>query len=262
MIATQAKEGWTRPAYFAMTVPDDYYVSLSPYMRNTGLAYQVSPILNPEGSSETWIDTDKMYANVTEKFRWGGLDKLGKNGDVYLDETVRRMVTTHRSSMAELAMSLYNEGIEAQDSTGGKKPDMAYANDRFTKSAKILDMIEEKLPVRVCPYSIQIGSQIAETYLRLADVTGNKEYAKKGLKITHNEIVRYAKYLPYFSSLRKTLPYSGFSGLSPVDRYVPTYLYSLLQLYSEYDGDLTKLSEELAAKGIDINDLEAYLPRN
>jgi hypothetical protein len=262
MIATQAKEGWTRPAYFAMTVPDDYYVSLSPYMRNTGLAYQVSPILNPEGSSETWIDTDKMYANVTEKFRWGGLDKLGKNGDVYLDETVRRMVTTHRSSMAELAMSLYNEGIEAQDSTGGKKPDMAYANDRFTKSAKILDMIEEKLPVRVCPYSIQIGSQIAETYLRLADITGNKEYAKKGLKITHNEIVRYAKYLPYFSSLRKTLPYSGFSGLSPVDRYVPTYLYSLLQLYSEYDGDLTKLSEELAAKGIDINDLEAYLPRN
>lgn len=66
MIATQAKEGWNRPAYFAMTVPDEYYLSLSPYMRNTGLAYQVSPLLNPDGSRETWIDTDKMYANITE----------------------------------------------------------------------------------------------------------------------------------------------------------------------------------------------------
>jgi len=260
MIATQAKEGWNRPAYFAMTVPDEYYISLSPYMRNTGLAYQVSPILNPDGSNEVWTDTDKMYANVTEKFRWGGLDKLGKDGDIYLDETVRRMVTTHRTAMADLAMSLYIEGIEALDSVGGRKADAVYAADRFTKAAHILDMIEEKLPVRVSPYSIQTGYQIADVYLRLAAQTGDENLYDKGMKITLGEIERYAAYLPYFNELRRTLPGSGFSGLSAADRYVPTYLYMLLQLYAEEGGDLKALGESLSKKGVNLDDLEAYLP--
>ena len=34
-----------------MTVPDEYYLSLSPYMRNTGLAYQVTPLYNPDGEN-------------------------------------------------------------------------------------------------------------------------------------------------------------------------------------------------------------------
>ncbi len=113
MIATSAKNGWNRPAYFAMTVPDEYYLSLSPYMRNTGLAYQVTPLRNPDGENATWTDTDKMYRNVTEKFRWGGLDQLGENGNIYLDETVRRMVTTHRSAMVDLAYALLVEGYNA-----------------------------------------------------------------------------------------------------------------------------------------------------
>ena len=260
MIATQAKEGWTRPAYFAMTVPDDYYLSLSPYMRNTGLAYQVSPLLNPDGVNEPWVDTDKMYQNITEKFRWGGLDKVGEKGDIYLDETVRRMVTTHRTAMADLAMALYIEGIDALDSINGHTPDPVYAADRFAKSARILDMIEEKLPTRVSPYSIQTGYQIADVYLRLGTQTGDQALHDKGMKITRGEIERYAAFLPYFNELRRALPGSGFSGLSATDRYVPTYLYMLLQLYAEEGGDLAALGSELAVKGIRLDDLEVYLP--
>jgi len=260
MIATQAREGWNRPAYFAMTVPDEYYLSLSPYMRNTGLAYQVSPLLNPDGSSETWIDTDKMYENITTKFRWGGLDKVGKNGDIYLDETVRRMVTTHRTSMADLAMALYAEGIEAMDSVHGSKPDAVYAADRFTKAARILDLIETKLPTSVSPYSIQTGYQIADVYLRLAAATGDKNLHKKGLDITRGEIERYGAFLPYFNELRRTLPGSGFSGLSAADRYVPTYLYLLMQLYADEGGDLAALNEDMKARDIDLNQIADYLP--
>ena len=81
MIATSAANGWNRPAYFAMTVPDDYYLSLSPYLRSTGLAYQVSPIYNPDGEKATWTATDKKYRNVMERFRWGGVDtEAGRNG--------------------------------------------------------------------------------------------------------------------------------------------------------------------------------------
>ncbi len=265
MLATSARDGWKRPLYFAMTVPDEYYVSLSPYMRNTGLAYQVAPIYNPDGDAATWTATDKMYRNVTEKFRWGGLDKLGDGDDVYLDETVRRMVTTHRSAMADLAYALFVEGYNAAhpltDSVTGitPEPDAVYAADRYAKAVKVLDMIEEKLPQKVSPYSIQIGYQIADAYLRLGDETGNDNLKKKGLDIISSEIERYGAYLPYFMELRRTLPGSGFSGLSPADRYIPTYLYVLLQTYADAGGQTNKLAEKLEQKGIDLRLLENFI---
>ncbi len=218
MIATSAKNGWNRPAYFAMTVPDEYYLSLSPYMRNTGLAYQVTPLRNPDGENATWTDTDKMYRNVTEKFRWGGLDQLGENGNIYLDETVRRMVTTHRSAMVDLAYALLVEGYNAAhpvtDSITGvtHEADMVYAADRYGKAARVLDLIEEKLPAKHSPYSIQIGYQIADVYLRLAAETGDKKLHEKGMKILEDELLRYGAYIPYFMELRRSLPASGLQA--------------------------------------------------
>ncbi|MCM1071076.1 MAG: DUF2723 domain-containing protein [Alistipes timonensis] len=262
-IATQARDGWNRPAYFAMTVPDEYYLSLSPYMRNTGLAYQVTPLRNPEDGQSTWIATDKMYDNITTKFRWGGLDQLKDGEEIYLDETVRRMVTTHRSAMSELAYSLFLEGYDAMhpaDSVNGK-PDAVYAADRFTKAAHILDLIEEKLPTKVSPYSIQVGYQIADTYLRLAQATGDSNLKAKGLAILEKEILRYGQYIPYFMELQRTLPGSGFSGLTYADRYIPTYLYVLLDAYSSEGGDNASLQEKLLAEGVNINDLTRFLPK-
>ena len=266
MIATSAKNGWNRPAYFAMTVPDEYYLSLSPYLRNTGLAYQVSPLYNPDGERATWTATDKMYDVVTNKFRWGGLDTLGDSGDIYLDETVRRMVSTHRTAISDLAYALFVEGYNAArpltDSVSGvtPEPDMVYAADRYAKAVKVLDLMDEKLPTRIVPYSIQTGYSVADVYLRVARETGDKNARAKGLKILENEIMRYGKYLPYFMELRRTLPGSGFSGLSLTDRYVPTYLYQLLQTYTEFDGDTDALSEKLIANGISLADLENFLP--
>jgi hypothetical protein len=265
MISTSAKNGWNRPIYFAMTVPDEYYVSLSPYMRNTGLAYQVSPIYNPDGENETWTATDKMYKNVTEKFRWGGLDQLGNNGTIYLDETVRRMVTTHRSAIADLAYAFFVEGYNAAhpvtDSITGFTPAARpeYAADRYDKAVKVLDFIEKKLPTKYAPYGIQIGYQIADVYLRVSKETGDKKVHAKGLKMVKQEIERYGAYLPYFMELRRTLPYSGFSGLSAADRYVPTYLYILLNTYTSEGGDTLALQDELMKKGIDLNLLGNFI---
>ncbi len=268
MINTQVQNGWNRPAYFAMTVPDEFYLSMGPYMRNTGLAYQVTPLRNPEqgdAGNHPWTATDKMYRNVTGKFRWGGLDKAG-SGDIYLDETVRRMVTTHRSAMADLAAALYLEGYDAThraDSLGNggtvTEADRAFAADRYKKAETVLDLIGEKLPTSVVPYSIQIGEQIARCYIQLADATGKDALRLKGLDILHGEILRYGAYLPYFKELRKTLPASGFGGLSGVDRFVPSYLYYLLDDYVQAGGDTDALQKELAAKGVNLNDLEDYL---
>ncbi len=265
MIATSAKNGWNRPAYFAMTVPDEYYLSLSPYLRNTGLAYQVTPLRNPDGENATWTDTDKMYRNVTEKFRWGGLDQLGENGNIYLDETVRRMVTTHRSAMVDLAYALLVEGYNAAhpvtDSITGvtHEADTVYAADRYGKAARVLDLIEEKLPAKHSPYSIQIGYQIADVYLRLAAETGDKKLHEKGMKILEDELLRYGAYIPYFMELRRSLPASGFQALSPADRYVPTYVYIMLQTFADEGGDTDALSKKMHERNINIADLEYFI---
>ena len=42
MLAQNAKNGWKRPIYFAVTVGNDYYLGLEPYFELTGLAYQVA----------------------------------------------------------------------------------------------------------------------------------------------------------------------------------------------------------------------------
>ena len=73
MLATSVKNGWKNPIYFASTVPSDYYLALQPYMRSTGMAYEVTPVRNDENSDYeiSAVNTDKAYRNITEKFRWG-----------------------------------------------------------------------------------------------------------------------------------------------------------------------------------------------
>ena len=167
--------------------------------------------------------------------------------------------------MADLAYALFVEGYNAAhpmtDSVTGiaPEPDAVYAADRYAKAVKILDMIEEKLPQKVSPYSIQIGYQIADAYLRLGEETGNENLTNKGLDIISSEIERYGAYLPYFMELRRTLPGSGFSGLSIADRYIPNYLYVLLQTYADAGGQTTKLAEKLEKEGIDLRLLENFI---
>ncbi|MDE6266513.1 MAG: DUF2723 domain-containing protein [Muribaculaceae bacterium] len=257
MLATSVKNGWNRPIYFAMTVPEDYYLGLSPYMRNTGLTYQVVPLQNQYGD-EPAVDAETMYKNVTEKFRWGGLPEAAEaDRPLYLDETVRKMVTTHRSALIDLAVELYNQGIEAkyvEDSDEINPEGVGIANDKFRKSADILNIIMEKLPVRYAPLGVQIGEQIGNLYVSLGKETNDEELKGKGLQLLHDEIERYAeiaRYVQYQSRI-------GNGGLlSRIDRYAPTYLVRLIQTYYVGGGNIEELEKELMISGVDINQLGA-----
>ncbi|OAV69345.1 putative membrane protein [Bacteroidales bacterium Barb6XT] len=96
---------WKRPIYYAITVSSDQYVKLDPYFRQTGLAYQIVP-MNVQNTTKA-VDTQKMYDNLMNKFRWGGAD----NPKAYMDENVMRMLKNYRSVMfSRLASSLVYEG--------------------------------------------------------------------------------------------------------------------------------------------------------
>lgn len=91
-----------RPIYYATTVSPDQFVNLDRYFEQTGLAYQIVPKYANKG-----VNTDKMYDNVMNKFKWGGVDKPG----VYLDENVMRMCKSYRIMVFnKLAEALVNEG--------------------------------------------------------------------------------------------------------------------------------------------------------
>jgi hypothetical protein len=260
MMATNAEEGWKRPFYFAMTVPDDYYIGLSPYMRSTGMAYEVGPIKNKEYDGyHISVNTDKAYDNIVNKFRWGGLDKTKSAKDIYLDETVRRMVTTTRSTMLDLATALYNEGVTAevyfhQDSASMSVPEREkatqYFNDRYKKAQTVLDLMIEKLPVYTAPYGISMGLQIADIYARLGSLTDNKADIERAQQILLDEINLYKQYLIYF----QTLTPAQFSTLTRTDRYIyDSYFLSLVQGYSDAGGDANELLKQLQAEGVNLS---------
>ena len=52
------------------------------------------------------VDTEKMYDNMMNKYKYGNLSQKG----LYIDETVMRMCYTHRRWFALLIKSLVEEG--------------------------------------------------------------------------------------------------------------------------------------------------------
>ena len=240
MIAKSAENGWNRPIYFACTVPDSYHLGLTPYLQQTGMAYQVTPALT--GSEDSpGINTEKMYDVIMNKYLWGGLDK-GK--DLYLDETVRRMVSTTRRTMINLAEELYYQGV---DSTGNK--------ENLDKSRKVLNLLEAKLPTSVMPYEGYTGIDVADIYLKLSNVTGNKDDKARALAIAEKELARYAKFVPYLNSLKdwqlKTIAYSEKNVILHA---IPNFL----RIYKQAGGDVDKKLSEL---GISMDSILSICPR-
>ena len=273
IINSSIRNGWNRPVYFAMTVPDEYYLNLGPNLVSTGLAYQVTPFNNPEfeGRNKNYaINSDKMYENVTKRFRWGGLDQVKNGRNIYLDETIRRMVNTHRIALLDLAYQLYFEGYQAKtanpDAPSAHKPE-----ERFAKAKDILTIIEEKLPVSVSPFYIDNSVDMANLYFRLALEAQGKEQEKlrkKGISILESELKRYAKYIPFIKDQLRT--FGGYSiPLSQVDLYAPHQFNSLVAVYNEIVGfeQLTKFLNSIGIQDVDrfledAYDIDIYAPRD
>ena len=170
IINTNAMQGWKRPVYFAVTVGSSYYLGLEDYFSRTGLAYQVVPL---KGVSNN-IDTDKMYDNMVNKFRWGGIDKATPEHPLYLDENVRRMCNTHRMMFGDLVVQLIAEG----------------KND---KALTALDLIMEKIPGWQVTHDLTSIS-LAQSYLDLGEKT-------KGEALLTEILDNSAGYLNWYKDL-------------------------------------------------------------
>ena len=162
---------WKRPVYFAVTVGNDYYQGLEPYFELTGLAYQVTPFRSRDGQPR--VNTEKMYDNMMNHFRYGNMNKEG----IYIDENLMRMCRTHRMMFAQLADALYREG-------------------QNEKALEVLDRCEKELPNYNIPYDYT-STTMALLYFDL----GEREKAIDILTAVADNNIQY---LSWGASLSKT----------------------------------------------------------
>ena len=101
---------WKRPVYYSTTVPSSQYKGLEKYFIQEGLAYRVVPVkaesTNDEQGEFGMIDTEEMYNNLMNRFKWGNASDPG----VYLDENNRRMFSNFRRVFASLSLQLLEKG--------------------------------------------------------------------------------------------------------------------------------------------------------
>lgn len=99
------------------------------------------------------IDSEKMYDNLMNKFKFGGID----NPNIYIDETVMRMCLTHRRMFIQLASQLIKEA-------------------RKTKHWEVLDYGLKVVGTTVADYRVSKRSkEMADDYLALGETRKSKK---------------------------------------------------------------------------------------
>ena len=107
MLEMIAQANFSRPLYMSTTVGSSNYGNLYKHFLQEGIAWRITPFTFPDNQPmNTVCDTEKMFDNMMNKYRYGNLKQPG----LYLDETTMRMCYTHRRWFANLITNLVREG--------------------------------------------------------------------------------------------------------------------------------------------------------
>lgn len=116
MLEMLANANWERPIYMAITVGSENHLGMDNHFTQEGLAYRFTPFDTDKLNSK--IDSEKMYDNLMNKFKFGGIEKPG----IYIDENVMRMCYTHRRIFTQLVGQLIKEGKKTRHSPHSTTP--------------------------------------------------------------------------------------------------------------------------------------------
>ena len=172
---------WVRPVYFAVTTGPDSYINLQNYFQLEGLAYRFVPIRTEQPKNITpayfgRVDTDLMYNNIMDKFRWGGMDS---ENEIYMDENNLRMTTNMRLQFSNLAEALISE----EDSE---------------RAVNVLDKSLEVMPEHNVPFT-RVLHPTAEAYYEAGETEKGNELTTRLFDIMENELDYYFSLDPEFA---------------------------------------------------------------
>lgn len=163
-----ATNDWKRPVYFVMTTGTEAFVGLEKYFHLEGLAYRLLPVeaVSSDGQMGE-VNTDVMYDNVMNKFKWGNMNKEG----VYLDETNTRMFMNFRSLFGRLSDALIREG-------------------KLDSAKRVLDRCVEVMPDNVVPFDF-FSVPTAEGYYKTGQAAKANAIAERLIKYSGEELAYY-----------------------------------------------------------------------
>lgn len=154
MLEMLANCNWERPLYMAISVGEVSKLKFDHYFVQEGLAFRFTPFDykkwgNVKGDNNYAIDVERLYENVMNRYKYGGLDTPG----LYLDETTLRTCYYHRRLFAQLAKELIRQGDN-------------------TRARKVLAYAEQAVPAYNVPEIYESGSfDIAKAYAALGEKT-------------------------------------------------------------------------------------------
>ena len=159
-----ASNMYDRPIYFAMTILPEKLMGLNDYFQIEGLAMRFVPIKynspNPRYVFYSGgMDTDRVYNNVMNKFKWGNFDKR----EMFVDRSYGATQQSHRMIMMRAANELINKG-------------------QNEKAADLAEKYFEAFPEFNFPYD-----ETVEPFLQVLIQAGRTEAAKKHLEMFAEE---------------------------------------------------------------------------
>lgn len=203
-----ASFNWDRPIYFAITVGSDGYNKLENYFQLEGLAYRFVPIKAAKDKTGQIgrVNTDAMYDNMMNKFKWGGLN----DPRVYLDENNLRMTMNLRNNFTRLANALLEEG-------------------KRDKAVAVLDRCLVEMPMDLIPVNyFMIG--IVEAYYKAGEFEKAQPVIDKMIETSEQD-------LQYYLSLDKNLK-------KTIDREIQMALFMLQNVFQQAKANgQTELSD-------------------
>jgi hypothetical protein len=214
MLDVLATADWERPLYVNNTSLAQFNIDLSPYVVQEGNAYRILPVFNSNPQSEL-VNTEVSYKNMTEKFKFRGLD----DPRGYYNQDYRNFVLNHRSSFNSLAEAMIQE-------------------EKTEKARETILFALTKMPDITVPYDYTTARSVAILF-----EVGEKEKAIEISQIMGDRAIEMIDYLVEKGELDQTFQIN-MAILGEIQRTL--YEYGEAELAKKYDDAYTRIYEQMS----------------
>ncbi len=217
LLDVMANNLWDRPVYFTTTTGSETYVGLQNYFQVEGLCYKVVPIYTTQSPDEVqlrqygFMDTEKLYAQLTDSFTWGGMEE----GEVWVDDKMRLVPRVLRQTFVRTANRLIQQG-------------------QNEKAIALLDECMKDIPDHNLPLE-GFNIDLAEAYYG----AGAQEKGREIVDIIVNRVLEKGKYLKQFRT-------SAYPQAGQQLQYGQQIIQAAIQITTRF-GD-TEKANDLQAK--------------